>query len=82
MPNHGCFACGALLDDTCGKDAKGRWLCGLCWEKRSVVEANVALQKDTSHSLRKYRRWEWIAVVLASIAAVLFGRRRGCLRRR
>jgi len=64
MPNHACFACGALLDDTCGKDAKGRWLCGLCWEKRSVANAKVALQKDTSKTIREHRRWKRIAMVV------------------
>ena len=87
MPNHGCFRCGGLLDDTCGKDAKGQWLCGRCWEQRSVVEANVALHKDTSEGLQKYRRWEWIAAVAAIVAAgvlrLLFGGRgRGWFRRR
>lgn len=79
MPTHDCFRCGALLDDTCGKDAQGRWLCGLCWEKRSVVDAKIALQNDTHQGLRKYRRWEWIAAVVIGALGLLrwlFGGRR------
>lgn len=69
MPTHGCFACGALLDDTCGKDAKGRWLCGPCLNKRQAIDANVALQAHTKNDLEEVAWWRrFFEVVLSALS--------------